>query len=303
MPMNNKTVIAVILIIISACGMCFAAKEKNIIKFGRDVTVEEGRTVRSVASVIGDTYISGTAEDDVIAIGGSVFLGKKSYVGGNIVSVGGVIDKKDGAQVDGNIVEVNIPGFSDTASTKFRSKIKKAYWELRIISIFGLLLLSIVMVAIIPKPIEIISTHVEKNTVGVISWSIKGLMLIVPLAVILTMSLAGIFLIPLEVVLVAAATLLGYIAVSRVTGKTVGELFNRPELSMYLQTAIGVLIISFLGLIPVFGLVVKFSAALIGFGAVLTSMFDKAKSGKLLSKYFNPVNEVPQPDKNSKDPS
>ena len=261
-----------------ACGRLYAAKEKNIIKFGRDLTIEKGRTVRGAATVAGGITINGTVEDDVVAVGGSINLGPAAVIGGNVVSVGGIIDKNPKAGVSGNIVEVNVPGITSITQSFAKYRYMRARWILKTVSFVSVLIIALLCVAIIPAPLGTVSEMVERHALRAISWSIRGLLLIVPLAVILTMSVAGIFLIPLEVIIVASSALLGYIAVARVIGKKLLEIGAHAHASMTLEMAAGVTLIGFVGLIPVFGWIVRAIITLIGFGAVIACLFPPKKA-------------------------
>lgn len=263
-------------------------KEKNIIKFGRSLAIEEGRTVRGAATVVGDITVNGTVEDDVVAVGGSVTIGPKAVIGGNVVSIGGEIDKNNKSEISGNIVEANIPGFSSFSKSVTTPNWRRIYWIFRIIAFVGFLALALSAVLIIPKPITMVLSRIENTPVDVISWSLRGLLLIVPLAVILTMSVAGILLIPLEIILVAGMTLLGYIAASQFIGKKLREFLKQDrDEHMLWETFLGIMLLGILGLIPVLGWIVKAVVALIGFGGVLSAIFGfKIKKSNPLAKLF-----------------
>jgi len=261
-----------------AQGRLYAAKEKNIIKFGRDLSIEKGRTVRGAATVAGAITINGTVEDDVVAVGGSIKLGPSAVIGGNVVSVGGIIEKNPKAGVGGNIVEVNVPGSTSITQSFTRYRYMRARWILKAVSFVSVLIIALLCAAIIPAPLKTVSDMVENHAVRALSWSVRGLLLIVPLAVILTMSVAGIFLIPLEVIIVASSALLGYMAVARLIGKKLLEIAAHTSASITLEMAIGITLIAFVGLIPVFGWIVRAIITLIGFGAVIACLFPPKKA-------------------------
>lgn len=277
--MKNIFYILILSIVISMPSLSFGAhKEKNIIKFGRDIVVGPGRIVRGAAVVVGNISVDGTVEDDVVAVGGSVSLGARAKIGGNVVSVGGVIDKNSKAVVEGNIVEVNVPGIASISeSVNKYTRWKRSAWIFKLTSYFGMLLLALLAVAILPVPVMHISEKIEKKTVESIMWSLRGLLFIVPLAVILTMSVAGIFLIPLEVIVVVACSILGYIVIAQVIGKLSLEIILKKEGSLILQTFMGITILTLIGFIPTLGWVTKAVITLIGFGGVLAAVFSKKK--------------------------
>ncbi|MDD5170784.1 MAG: hypothetical protein PHN75_18350, partial [Syntrophales bacterium] len=111
----------------------------------------------------------------------------------------------------------------------------------------------------------------------VLLWGILGLIVVVPLAILLTISVIGIVLIPLEIILVVCASLLGLIAVSRLIGEKAYLLFfRRSDQHMIRQTFWGLVIIWLIGWIPVIGWMIKVIAITVGLGAVIYTRFGTA---------------------------
>ena len=78
-------------------------------RLGGDVTVKAGEAVGSdVVVVLGSAHVEGRVDGDVVAVGGSVFLGPKADVQGSVTSVGGQVARADGAKVGGEINEVRV---------------------------------------------------------------------------------------------------------------------------------------------------------------------------------------------------
>lgn len=74
-----------------------------------DVTVEQDEHVGGNAvAVIGSVRVNGEVGEQVVAVLGSIDLGPKSVVSGDVVSVGGRIRRAPGAQVRGNITEISL---------------------------------------------------------------------------------------------------------------------------------------------------------------------------------------------------
>ncbi len=257
------------------------AEGRTIVKFGRDIVVEQGTRVREAVSIGGNITVDGVVDHNVVAVAGSVTLGPRAVVGRNVVSVGGVIEKAEGAEVRGDLVEVDIPGISSVLSP-----ISKGWWEglcwalgiIAFIAFVGFLALSLLIVALLPGPVGLISAAVEEHTLKVSLWGLLGVMLIVPLAVFLAISVIGIMLIPIEMILVVCALLVGYIAVARLVGKKITEALRRPGQPMLLETFSGLIILWLIGWIPVLGWVVKAVAALLGMGGVIAALLGRRTS-------------------------
>jgi hypothetical protein len=95
-------------------------------------------------------------------------------------------------------------------------------------------------------------------------------MLIVPIAVLLAISIVGIVLIPLEVLLVALALLIGYISSAIFIGNKIFAAAKKQAIP-FLSALLGILVLFLIGFIPVAGVIAKSVFLIAGFGAVVTS--------------------------------
>ena len=253
-----------------------AFSDKNIIKIGSDVTVEQDQKVQSVVTVGGQITVSGEVEKSVIAVGGSVVLTKTAVVKGSVISLGGVIVMALDARVDGELTEINSSNLYETLTAAVSSEWEGWSWIFAIISIaifIVILVLALLIAALLPKPVLIVSEAIRENTFKVILCGILGLVLIAPLALLLTISVVGIALIPLEVIVVVCSVLLGFIAVGQLIGSKVLRLFKKTNPGIVRETFWGLVILWMIGWIPYIGWMVKAIAIVIGLGATLVSRF------------------------------
>ena len=253
-----------------------AAEDKSIVKIGSDVTIEAGQKVRNVVTIGGQITVSGTVEKNVVAVGGSVVLTKTAVVGGNVVSLGGVIVIARDAKVGGSLTEINSSNLYETLTAALSSEWEGWSWIFAIISLsifLVILVLALLIVALLPKPVRIVSEAISENTFKVVLCGLLGLVLIAPLALLLTISVVGIALIPLEVIIVVCSVLLGFIAVGQLIGRKVLHLLKRPNPGMVRETFWGLIILWFIGWIPYIGWMVKAVAIVVGLGATLITRF------------------------------
>jgi hypothetical protein len=122
-----------------------------------------------------------------------------------------------------------------------------------------------------------VASNIKNEPIMMFLWGIFGIILIVPLAVMLAISIIGIALIPLEILAVFLATLIGYIAVAIFIGKKLLTALNKDNPAVILSAILGVLILWLIGLIPIFGGIVKAIAVIIGFGAVIIAVAKRNK--------------------------
>ena len=253
-----------------------ASTETSIVKIGSDVMIEKGQKIHSVVAIGGQVTVSGAVEKSVVAIGGSVVLTKTAVVKGNVVSLGGVIVIARDAEVGGDLTEINSSNLYETLTTALSSEWEGWSWIFAVISLsifLVILVLALLIAALLPKPVRIVSEAIHENTLKVILCGILGLVLIAPLALLLTISVVGIALIPLEVIVVVCSVLLGFIAVARIIGGKFLSLLKRPNPGIVRETFWGLLILWLIGWIPYIGWMVKAIAIVIGLGATLVTRF------------------------------
>ena len=278
-------------------GTVRASEDKNIIKIGSDVTIESGMKVRNVVTIGGQITVDGVVDNNVVAIGGSVVLTKKAVVGGNVLSLGGVIVSARDAQVSGSLTEINSSNLYETLTAALSSEWEGWSWIFAIISLaifLVILVVALLIAALLPKPVRIVAEAIRENTFKVVLCGILGLVLIAPLALLLTISVVGIALIPLEVIIVVCSVLLGFIAVGQLIGGSVLHRLKRPNRGMVRETFWGLIVLWLIGWIPYIGWMVKAVAIVLGLGAVLITRFGTHKGWECTPPAPDAI--VPAPD-------
>ena len=254
-----------------------SAEARNKVQIGGDVVVDEGTEVKDAVAVGGSVTVNGKVRDSAVAVGGAVILGPNAVVGNDVVSVGGAVKQAQGSKIHGDVVEVNIPGISAIIPFFFEDPSSSWFWTFKIAIFLGFLALAVLMVALLPKPFNLISNNVQQNLAKVILWAVLGLAVLVPLAFFLVISVVGIPLIALEVFLVGIAFLLGYIAIAQLIGDKIAALMKRPALNVLWVTVMGLLALWLVGWVPFLGSLVKAAVIVLGFGGVLATLFTSRK--------------------------
>ncbi|HUH67244.1 MAG TPA: hypothetical protein VLZ07_12510 [Syntrophales bacterium] len=276
MKKNAALTIFLVFVLLLFLASVSWAESPSIVKIGSDLTIEESTKVHNVIVIGGQITVEGTVENRVVAIGGSVVLAKTAVVGGNVFCLGGIVVRGRGAELRGTVTEINSNDISQAVTNALSEEWEGWSWIFAIISMsmfLGLLIITVVTVLLIPKPVRLISEAIKVKTFKVTAWGLGGLILIVPLAVLLTISVIGIVLIPLEMIIVLCAVLLGFISVSQLVGRRLFSLLKRYDQSMMRETVWGLVILWFVGWIPYVGWMIKVCAIVIGLGAVLLTRF------------------------------
>jgi len=273
-----------------------ASSEKSVVKIGSDYTVEAGQKVHNVIAIGGQITVSGTVDRNVLALGGSVVLTKTAVVNGDVASLGGVIVMARDAEVGGDLTEINSSNLYETLAAALSSEWEGWSWIFAIISIsifVAILVLALLISALLPKPVRIVSEAIRENTFKVILCGILGLVLIAPLALLLTISVVGIALIPLEIIIVVCSVLLGFIAVGHIIGAKFLRILKKPAPGIVRETFWGLLILWLIGWIPYIGWMVKALAIVIGLGAVLVSRFGTHRGWACVPQEPQPLEPPP----------
>ena len=253
------------------------ATARDKVRIGGNVVVEEGTEVKDAVAVGGSVTVNGKVRKSAVAVGGSVVLGPNAVVGKDVVSIGGAVKQAQGSKIHGSVVEMNIPGVSAIIPFFLEDRSSSWFWTFKIATFLGFLALAVLLVAVLPKPFDLITNNVQQNLGKVILWAVLGLVVLVPLAIFLAISVIGIPLIALEAFLAGVAFLVGYIAIAQLIGDKIAVLMKRPALSVIWLTVIGLLALWLIGWVPFLGSLVKAAAIVLGFGGVLTTLFTSKK--------------------------
>ncbi len=294
--MKLGLIVLVVSGLLLGAGTAWASEDKNIVKIGSDVTIESGMKVRNVVTIGGQITVDGVVDNNVVAVGGSVVLTKKAVVGGNVLSLGGVIVSARDAQVSGSLTEINSSNLYETLTAALSTEWEGWSWVFAVISLAIFLVIMVVallIAALLPKPVRTIGEAIAESTFKVILCGLLGLVLIVPLALLLTVSVVGIALIPLEVIIVVCSVLLGFIAVGQLIGGKVLHLFKRPNRGMVRETFWGLIVLWLVGWIPYIGWMVKAVAIVLGLGAVFITRFGTHQGWKGTTPAA-PIVQVPE---------
>lgn len=262
-----------------------SASAKDKVRIGGNVVVEEGTEVKDAVAVGGSVTVYGEVRDSAVAVGGSVIIGPNAVIGEDVVSIGGAVEQAQGAIIRGDVVELNIPGVSAIVPFFIEDASSSWFWTLKVASLLGFLALAVLLVALLPKPFDLITNNVQQNVGKVILWALLGLVVLVPLAFILAISVIGIPLIALEVFLAGIAFLIGYIAIAQLIGDKIAALMKKPALGVIWLTFMGLLALWLIGWVPILGSLVKAAAILLGFGGVLATLFGPRRRVRVESAF------------------
>jgi len=257
------------------------ASDRSIVKIGSDVHIEKDMRVDDAVAVGGSVYVDGIVDGDAVAVGGTIHLGVEAIIHGDAVTVGGTIEEAEGSIIYGTTVDVGSFDFTNIFEGKHFFggpwSIPGIPIGLKFVPLIGLFALVLLLAVLIPKELSTVASNVKNEPIIMFLWGILGIFLIIPLAIMLAISIVGIVLIPIEILAVFLATLIGYIAVAIIIGKKILRALKTDNPSVVLSAILGVLILWLVGLVPFFGSIVKVIVVIIGFGAVVIAVARRNK--------------------------
>jgi hypothetical protein len=285
------------------------------VRIGGDVTVAEDEAIGDdVVAILGSARVNGRVDGAVVAVAGSVYLGPKANVRGDVTAVGGSVERADGTVVSGQINEIRIARpafgplvtfrpwadwhwFGDTVRNPFGGSFDLVATLVRI----GLIgLLAALMVAVLPSPVGRVANRVASEPWRAGFVGLAAQLLFVPLlvitVVILAVSIIGIpllLLVPFGLIAVAVALIMGFAGASCAVGRWIGQRTGGGAPSLLASLVIGLavvfaltVIVRFAGLaglpvrvvlgaVLVVGFLVEYVAWTVGLGGVLLSRFGR----------------------------
>lgn len=252
------------------------AKGHSIIKLAEDIVITQDMDIDEAVSIGGNVIVYGRVENNVVAVGGNVTLKSGSYVGNEAVVVGGELYRDQGSVVRGRITQVYVPRFIPSVSAMLKGGWVALWATISIMVLLGFLGLAILMVAIIPEHLGTAVNAIERSFAWMLFWGLFWAVLIIPIAALLAISIIGIILIPLEILLVALAMLLGYIVSAIFIGKSLFLSFKRSP-PPFVDAILGMFVFFLAGMVPIAGSIVNTLFLIAGFGAVVTTRFGTLK--------------------------
>lgn len=269
------SIVIALSLLISLPSIAFA-KAQDIIKMNTDIEISNDMVVGDVVAIGGDVTVRGKVENNVVVIGGSVRLEPRASVAGQVVVVGGEITKDPTATIGDRITQIYMPHFIPSLTTLFKGGWLTLWATISMLVLLGFLGLAVLLAALIPEHIGTAISALERSFLKMLFWGVLWAMLVVPIAVLLAISIIGIVLIPLEMLLIVLALIIGYITSAVFIGKNMLRSFTKTP-PPFIDAILGILVLFMIGFVPIVGPIVKVLFLTAGFGAVLTTRFGTIK--------------------------
>jgi hypothetical protein len=251
---------------------------RDIVALRGSIKVEPGAQVRDAVAVLGSvTLESGAHARQAVAVGGDVKIGPGAEVDKDVVSVGGSIQREAGAEIGGEEISVGVPALGALAAlvgsrTIFGTPHTPVFTIAQVLAKFVVYFaLGLLILALFPRRIDVVAASFTTHPWKSLFTGLLGLVALPILLVLLAATVIAIPLLPVAVLLVVAAGILGFAALSFYIGRALPLRIERG--TSVLQLAIGTAFVVLVTSIPLLGWMAWTAALLLTFGAVLRSRF------------------------------
>ncbi len=258
----------------------FVAKEEvqdNVISFGGNITIE-GRVRQNVVAFGGTITVSGEVGDSVVGIGSTITLRPTAVVKGDVVSLGGVLNKEPGCVIQRDTVYFKS---SEAFSKLFKGglffpALMPFILILKLIGFFIWLLLALVIAAIFPRQLSQASSQIRAAFWPVVLTGIIALILfsgLVIVSALLSLILIGI---PFLLFLIAVGIIIkvfGQVVLFYFFGESLGKAFGGKRVTPLAAVIIGLVLVSLIKFIPILGFLFSFCLSIIVWGVTIRTRF------------------------------
>jgi hypothetical protein len=251
-------------------------EQDNVISFGGNVVIE-GKVRESVVTFGGEVTISGEVGELVLGFGSNITLKSSAVIGGDVVSLGGTLEKEPGCLIQEDTVYFK--GFEDLTDflgEGFTGALIPMIIFFKLVSVFITFLLALLITALFPRQITLASTQIRNSfwpVVGTGLLSIIAYVGLVIFATLLSFVLIGIPILIALIIIGIIIKLFGRVVLFYFFGDSLIRAFGKGKASVFGGMILGFILVSFISFIPIFGGLLTLCLSIIGWGVVIRTKF------------------------------
>ncbi len=215
----------------------------DVASFGGPIVVE-GEVRGDVASFAGPVTVIGTVDGDIATFGGAVKLEDGSRVTGDIATFGAAVDAAPGAFHGGRVV-----GFGEGLSRLTPGQHRSAKGSGWLMGTIVSLLLALLIVGLFPNATRTVADAIVERPGAAAAHGGLTLLLLAPVSVVLALTCVLLPVVPVLIVAVVAAWLLGAMGVNLLIGRAIARRLSLPVTSLIGFAVIGVLALRIIDLL------------------------------------------------------
>jgi hypothetical protein len=266
----------------------------------KDIVVEHDETQDNVVGLGGEILIKGTVTENAMAFGGmiivegnvlgsvvgfgaEIILKSSAVVNGDVVSLGGTIEKEYGSVIGGDTVQFDLDTsagiqefFKEGLGGVFGMKLVPLLLIIKLFALFIWFILAVLLAAVFPRPIVYASSQIRTHFWPVFGTGVLSIIIftgLVVFAAFLSLILIGIPILIALVFLGIVIKIFGRVVLFHLFGESLSKALGSRNPSVIGAVILGFILVSFIGFIPIFGSLFYFVLSILGWGAVIRTKF------------------------------
>lgn len=252
--------------------------QENVIAFGGDILIK-GKVTESAVAFGGTIKIEGEVGEVVLGFGSKITLKSTAVIKGDVVALGGTLEKEPGTTIRGDTVYLKMENLRDALG--FLSGFGVAplipfLIIIKLLTLFIWLILALVMAAIFPRQLSLASTQIRKSFWPVFGIGFLAIIIftgLVIFSVFLSFILIGIPILLALIFIAIIIKIFGRVTLFYFFGESLSRGFGAKQPSPLLSVVLGLILVGFIGFIPILGSLFSFVLSIIGWGATIRTKF------------------------------
>jgi hypothetical protein len=259
--------------------------QDNVVSWGGEIRIQ-GTVNESVINFGGTIVIEGNVGETVVGFGSKITLASTAKVGGDVLSLGGSLDREPGAFIEGDTVYFST---SEEVSKFLREGLVGIFGLsllplliiLKLVTLVIWFILAIILVAIFPRQISFASQQIRTSFWPIFGTGLLSIIIFTGLiifSVLLSFILIGI---PILLALIAIGVIikvLGRVVIFHFLGDGLYRALGKKQPSALPAVVIGLVVFGLIGFIPIIGSLASFILSIIGWGVVIRTKFGSVEN-------------------------
>jgi len=252
--------------------------QENVVAFGGNILIK-GKVTESVVAFGGTITVEGEVGELVLGFGSHITLKSTALVEGDVVALGGTLDKVPGAVVKGDTVYFPMDSFKDLG--RFLGGFGVApliplIIIIKLISLFIWLILALIIAAVFPRQLSLSSFQIRKSFWPVFGTGLLAIIIFTGLlifSVFLSFILIGIPILFALIFIAIIIKIFGRVTLFYFFGESISRGIGSKRPSPLLSVVIGLILVGIIGFIPILGSLFSFVLSILGWGVTIRTKF------------------------------
>jgi hypothetical protein len=256
--------------------------QDNVVSFGGTIHIK-GKVTEAVIGFGGHIIIEGEVDQTVVGFGSIISLKSTAEIKGDVVALGGELEKHPDAVVEGDTVTFFF-GAPDVFQELFQNGLSGLITMILIFKLISLVfwfIIAVILAAVFPRQTSLASSQIRAAfwpTFGVGLLSIIVFTGLVIFAAILTLVLIGIPILITLVTLGIAIKVFGRVIIFCFFGELMARAFNKKDPTTIAAVIFGFILVSVISLIPIIGSLFSIVISILGWGVVIRTRFGTTRN-------------------------